>query len=404
MESINVIDGPELNNKNIEISTICYLKNLSVVAVGTDLGKIFFWDLNKSIYLKNDYENYFRHKSFVTCIVNIGSKNGKECVISSGQEGVILIWEIEGVEVKDSRNRGMNLANLDDDKIKKLEKLQMLNEQIDQELKLPIIDPRKNKVKLSSYMKYIPQIKSAINTPLLLKQISGGYKSTTEKNEVNINSSISDSQINVLAFSDLFKDYIFSGGVDCSIHIWDIKDCEKSFLFKSLQGHSTPISSIIFDRHFLISSSLDGQIIIWNTHDFNLLMSLNEPGLFRVVDLMMMPKYGLLVSITTDKKLNFWKYEAKQLIKSIALKHHCLCFAIVESYGKLLCGTKDRTIVEFDLMEILGSLNISHDYQKFHFKGDGVNYEKDESKTFLKIGDNNIDNFKIMNSLSKGLF
>jgi WD40 repeat protein len=381
MESINVIDGPELNNKNIEISTICYLKNLSLVAVGTDLGKIFFWDLNKSIYLKNDYENFFRHKSFVTCIVNIGPKNGKEYVISSGLEGLILIWEIEAVEVKDSRNRGMKLANLDDDKIKKLEKLQMLNEQIDPQLRLPIIDPRKVKVKLSNYMKYIPQIKAVINTSLLLKQFTEGYKTTNEINEVNINTSINDSQINVLAFSDLFPNYIFSGGVDCSIHIWDY---EKNDIYKSLQGHSTPISSIIFDKHFLISASLDGQIILWNTHDFTSLMSLNEPGLFRVVDLMMMPKYGLLVSITTDKKLNFWKYEAKQLIKSINLKHHCLCFAIVESYGKLLCGTKDKTIIEFDLTEILGSLNISHDYQKFHFKGDGVNYQKDESKYFLK--------------------
>ena len=62
------------------------------------------------------------------------------------------------------------------------------------------------------------------------------------------------------------------------------------------------------------------------------------------------------------------------------MKQECLCLSIVNSYGKLLCGTKEKTIIELDLSEIFNSLNIQHDYKKFHFMDNELNYEKDLSK------------------------
>ena len=51
MEAINVIEGPDIKRKNSEISTVCFLSRISMIAVGTDVGRIFFWDIKKSQYV-----------------------------------------------------------------------------------------------------------------------------------------------------------------------------------------------------------------------------------------------------------------------------------------------------------------------------------------------------------------
>jgi len=85
MESINVIDGPDLKKKNIEISTVCYLSRISMIAVATDVGRIFFWDLNKSQYIKNNYEIHSKHKSYISCVINVQTTNKIEYVFSAGK-------------------------------------------------------------------------------------------------------------------------------------------------------------------------------------------------------------------------------------------------------------------------------------------------------------------------------
>ena len=84
MEAINVIEGPDIKRKNSEISTVCFLSRISMIAVGTDVGRIFFWDLKKSQYVKNNYENYSKHKSYVSCIINVQLSNKKEVLFSAG--------------------------------------------------------------------------------------------------------------------------------------------------------------------------------------------------------------------------------------------------------------------------------------------------------------------------------
>lgn len=91
MESINVIDGPEMKRKNTEISTVCHLSRISMIAVGTDIGRIFFWDLKKSQYIKNNYESNSKHKSYISCIINVQTNNKREYLFSSGILFIILI-------------------------------------------------------------------------------------------------------------------------------------------------------------------------------------------------------------------------------------------------------------------------------------------------------------------------
>jgi len=85
MESINVIEGPDLKKKNSEISTVCHLPRVSMIAVGTDVGRIFFWDLNKSQYIKNNYETHSKHKGYISCIINVQTLSKREYVFSSGK-------------------------------------------------------------------------------------------------------------------------------------------------------------------------------------------------------------------------------------------------------------------------------------------------------------------------------
>lgn len=111
----------------------------------------------------------------------------------------------------------------------------------------------------------------------------------------------------------------------------------------------------------------------------------------------MIANYGILVGLGNDCKVYFWRYESKEILRIVNVKKDCTCLAIVESYGKLLCGSKDKTILEVDLAELLDNLNISHTYQKFPFMNDSANY-------IITEKDKEVNNFKVMNSLTKDLF
>jgi len=165
------------------------------------------------------------------------------------------------------------------------------------------------------------------------------------------------------------------------------------------------------DKHYLFSGSYDGLVNIWNTiTDNSFLYSLKvvseantmtrtmfREEALRIIDMIMITNYGILVCLGRNSKLYFWKYESNKILKIVNLKKDCICIAIVESYGKLLCGSKDKTIVEVDLAELLDNLGINHTYQKFPFMNDSLNFVLTEK-------DREVNNFKVMNSLTKDLF
>ena len=123
MECINKISGPELPRKNVEISSVCYLDYSGLIAVGTDVGHIFFWDLSKSQYLPIMYEKAIRHKGIVTDMtsyISYGKENHDqiECMLSCSIDGLILFWEITKTEIKQS-NKKYNYEEIEDMIIKK---------------------------------------------------------------------------------------------------------------------------------------------------------------------------------------------------------------------------------------------------------------------------------------------
>jgi hypothetical protein len=112
----------------------------------------------------------------------------------------------------------------------------------------------------------------------------------------------------------------------------------------------------------------------------------------------MIPKLGFLVAISNNKTVTFIVYQKGQVLKTIPTKVDLCCSTIVNSYGKILCGTKQKTIIEIDLAEILDSMNCEHEYTKFPFINEKSNYLNAE------LMDKKINNFQVMNLITKDLF
>jgi WD40 repeat protein len=377
MDCINLITGPELSKKNIEVSTICYLNDSLLIAIGTDMGNIFFWDLNRSEYLKNSYEKYFRHKNIVTNMISYIIKNKdnyKECMISCSIDGFIFIWEVQKTEIKEIKKK--NEYNYSDNLIFKNNK--GLND-------LEKLIPKDNKYhpEMKNY-KCIPGIKQVINTLSLTKQ---------------------ELKFNVVGYQpeNPYKT-IFSGVNDYYIYLWDYT---KGNYKDKIKGNNSSVNCISFDKNFLITSGIDGYIDIWNipkdsNNNIDLIITLNDPDInsnglnVRIHDILILSDIGVLVTCSNMKKINFWKYEKEELILTIKRDNEVTCLACVQSYGKLLCGTKEKMIFEIDLAEQLDSIGFPHNYEKYSFLKNEINFIENDT-------DKGIDNFKIMKSLTQGI-
>lgn len=112
----------------------------------------------------------------------------------------------------------------------------------------------------------------------------------------------------------------------------------------------------------------------------------------------MIPKLGFLVAISNNRTVTFIVYQKGEVVKAIPTKTDLCCTTIVNSYGKILCGTQQKTIIEIDLAEILDSLTCNHEYTKFPFMNEKSNYLAPE------VLEKKINNFQVMNLITKDLF
>ena len=393
MECSNKINGPEVPRKNVEISSVCYLDNSGLIAVGTDVGHIFFWDLSKSEYLPNTYEKSLRHKGTVTdmiTFISYGKENQDhiECLLSCSTDGIILFWEITKTEIKQS-NKKYNYDEMEEMIMKKANNIRENNKDIENGEDINrksdnLIPERKIKrpyQELKNY-KCTPTIKRSIVSSQVIKY---------------------ELQFNSIGFQpNLENKTIFTGVNDYNLYLWDYV---KEGFISTAKGNNSVVTRMIFDKNFLITTGVDGMVDIWNIpkeqkSPLNLLISLRDPDISknnipRIHDLLMLPSIGVLVTCNNNKKINLWRYEKQELLLSIKKDNETTCLACDESYGKLLCGTKQKMIMEIDLAEQLNSIGFKHSYEKYSFLKNSANYKEDEA-------DKNIDNFKIMKSLTQG--
>ena len=432
MECINKINGPELPKKNLEVTTMCYLADSGLIAVGTNVGHVFFWDLSKSQYLPLTYEKVIRHKGSVTDMmtyIDHGKENNDnvECVLSCGVDGSILLWEIMKTEIKQS-NKKYNYEEIEEMIVKK-------------ENEMKENDSNKNskntsKIRSNLQNENINQNQSKVkNTQNIIKKSYQELKNFNCSPTIKRNFIAPKCEFNSIAYQpQINKNQFYAGANDYCIYVWDMI---KSKYIK-ITSKNKKISRLIFDKNFLISSGDKGVIEIWNTPlkegENNLLSEILDPDKkgqndIRINDILMLNKYGLLVSCNNYKKIHFWKYEEIPKQQSIQLNqedkkdktegkeqdnkkekknekdsrlkytitkdNEVMCLACDENYGKLLCGTREKIIMEIDIVEELKSI-LEKNYERYEFLKNSANYKEDEI-------DKKIDNFKIMKSLTQGV-
>ncbi len=128
--------------------------------------------------------------------------------------------------------------------------------------------------------------------------------------------------------------------------------------------------------------------------------------------MIMLPNIGVLVTCNNLKEIQFWKYERNLLLETIPKDQFVTCLAAVESYGKLICGTKDKCIIEVDLNEAFKSISAKFAKKYEQTKDEADRFEYDDTYgtslflqdkvNFVETEDDKlIDNKTIMNSLNE---
>ena len=394
MECINQINGPELPKISIEISSVCYLKDSELIAIGTEIGHIFFYDLNRSEYLPITYEEKYRHKGVVTDIISFMKKekeeNSKiESMLSCSTDGLILFWEINKMEIKEIKRK--NQFNYDESdefilkgmKNKNKDKNNKTDEDIEKELNKFLQTQKRKELKI---YKCTPGIKKCINTLKLIK------------NEL---------KFNVLAFqAGKQHTTIFSGINDNNIYLWDY---DKEKYISNIKGTNSFITCMIVDykKNYLLSGGIDGFIDIWNlatkqgdkSINMKLIQTISDPDISknnipRINDLIILPKINIMVICNNNKKIYFFDTGRCVITHTIKKDNEINCLSCLESYGKLLCGTKQKMIIEINLNDELAKAGYKEIYDKYPFTKNKANYEENEIDKF-------VNNFKIMKSLTQ---
>ena len=390
MECLNEINGPELPKISITISSVRYLNDSQLIAIGTEIGKIFFWDIINSEYLPINYEDKYSHKGVVTDIITF-MKNTKddiiiECMLSCSTDGLILFWEINKIEIKESKKK--NVFNYDKSDEFILNELKKRNKNLDNnkdsddsDLNKYLKNQKRKELKL---FKCSPSVKRSINTVKLIKH---------------------ELKFNVLAFHKTINTMtIFSGIHNEDIYLWDYK--KETYINKS-KGSNSFITCMMVDKNYLFSGGIDGLIDVWNISSnqeekevsINLLFTINDPEMTRnnkprINDLFILPKVYILVFCNNNKKLYFYDINKQSIVHKINRDNDITCISCLEGYGKLLCGTKQKMIIEINLNEELMKAGYKEVYDKYPFTKNKANYEDHELDKY-------INNFKIMKSLTE---
>lgn len=389
MEHINTIHGPEAVDKNMEISSICYITKANLIVVGTDVGLTYFWDLTNSRYVKLDEVD--KNHNYITHISYSKITKGKDLVFVTGLNGFISVWELEKEELKNKSllkketeeknslaSYGMlNKSQLDKMSAKEFNQLRELIFQEDkrnQQHKDSLRGGHHNPI-VTTYS-YLPNLRYVVNTNKILKE----SKIFSSKNEIYC-----------CQYSTL-SNLIYSGGENGKLFAWNYVN---GVLKGELQGHKSSISCMVIDKNILISGDRSGLICIFATETASLIFCLENPNNLnaRILDMLMISEFGMLVTINSYKQLEFWRYESKELIKVIPVTKELNCLAFVNHYGKLLCGTMDYTIFEEDLSEVFNNSQINHKFTKFPFLSNKRNYMPSENQK-------EDDNHKIMKSIN----
>ena len=403
MECINQINGPELPKITIEISSVCYLKDSELIAIGTEIGHIFFYDLNRNEYLPITYEEKYRHKGIVTDIISFikqekDQKNEIESMLSCSTDGLIFFWEINKMEIKEIKRK--NQFNYDESDefilkgMKNKDKNNQKNEDVEKDLNKFLQTQKRKELKI---YKCTPSIKKCINTMKLIKSelkfnslaFQAGKQHTTIFSGINI--------INIEKEDKENKE---------NIYLWDY---DKEKYIEKKKGSNSNITCMIVDykKNYLLTAGDNGVIDIWNLDikagdkaiNMSIIKTIEDPdktnnNIPRINDLILLPRINIMVICNNNKKIYFFDMGRKEITHTIKRDNEITCLTCLESYGKLLCGTKQKMIIEINLNDELDKAGYKKVFDKYPFTENKANYEESEIDKY-------VNNFKIVKSLTQ---
>ena len=150
-----------------------------------------------------------------------------------------------------------------------------------------------------------------------------------------------------------------------------------------------------FENKLLISfNSLENENLLFEQKykfdDENMIVLLDVKRLEKITP--------LLIQISNDNKISIINYQTGIILKKIGVKSNILnCINFLEAYGKIIIGTKDKTIIDIEIKGILDELKIPNNYNKNPFLTSKVNVELD----YL---DAQVDHKKVADLITKKLF
>ena len=131
---------------------------------------------------------------------------------------------------------------------------------------------------------------------------------------------------------------------DNSIKIWNT-DTFQSRALKSMQSHSAPVNSLCLVQDFLVSSSNDRTIKIWNSHNGDLLNTLTGHKDY-VISLCYLSN-SLMASGSMDNVIKIWDVQSGQLVKSLT-EHSdsvtSMCLLTGTEKGRAWIGTSQKCL------------------------------------------------------------
>ena len=153
--------------------------------------------------------------------------------------------------------------------------------------------------------------------------------------------------------------YLFSGGSDNTIKIWDIKNKKENSLI-NIKGHKGAIYSICeLERDKIISGSDDKTIKIWKFNlnnkktPYQCILELHDPNNSKIKSLIYLNRTNTILTGNDDNFIKIYSLSQRtQCVTNILEGHSCNVWCLIPFYEDtmLASGSSDNSIKIWDLI------------------------------------------------------
>jgi len=234
--------------------------------IGLDNGQIKVYHFDRDLSSGKEINSIIAHRDRVTCMVYDPTD---DILLSSSRDHTLRVYSLAQSTMINGGNLGHNAA-------------------------IPsfVYDPSSKRLFVATYASYIHIYDLNHTPPRLIHSLSGHTGSVR------------------CLFFDPIRRYLFSGGFDKIVCIWDIGFPGKermAQLVGKLKGHNRTVRSVVelSSCKRVASADGEGRIIVWDTTSGKAIYSFQAHG--RKINSMICSEDGSLVTCSYDKSIKVWK-------------------------------------------------------------------------------------------------